>query len=104
MDYINDFPYKEQKVIIRNDDVYQETQEAGDVAYDIVAHVKIILKNMPEFDDFIKQTGMHWFMVSWPVPKGLDQDIYESCRDVLDFANTLNSTHYEEIGMWADMP
>ena len=102
MDYTKDFPYKRQKEIIRNDDVYSETQIGGDVAYDILSHVAIILRDMPEFDDFLRQSGKRWHYVSWPIDKGLDNDIQESCRDVLDFANTLNITHYEEIGMWSD--
>ena len=100
MDYLTDFPYKQQKEIIHNDDVYSETQIAGDVAYDILSHVAIILRDMPEFDNFLNQTGMRWNHVSWPIDKGLENDIQDNCRDVLDFANTLNSTHYEEIGMW----
>lgn len=100
MDYTKDFPYKKQKEIIRNDDVYSETQISGDVAYDILSHVAIILRDMPEFDEFLQKTGMRWHNVSWPIEKGLESDIQDNCRDVLDFANTLNITHYEEIDMF----
>ena len=99
MDYLNDFPYKQQKEIIRNDDVYNETQTAGDIAYDILSHVSIVFRSMPEFDEFLQKTGMRWNHVSWPVDKCLESDIQDNCRDVLDFANTLSMTRYEEIYM-----
>lgn len=101
MDYLN-YPYKKGCQIVRHP-VYEETQEAGNVAFAILTNVTKILRNMPEFDQFCKTNNKHWFMISWPIDCGLEEDIMKSSSDVLNFSNYLNHLKYEEeimAGLW----
>lgn len=89
-DYYDDTPFELCQKIIINDAVYEETQTAKDVAFEILENLWLIIIKMPETQGYKKRLN-----ISSP----LDDDIYNECCNVLDFGNLLNTVHYEEIGL-----